>query len=167
MIVTFPMKSNPNVSLLAWTTTPWTLPSNLALCVNENLVYVKIKGTFFMVRVNPLFGTSVRRLLFIPTDVKKNKMFILMKARLDYVYKSEDDYQIVEEFLGFQLKGEKYEPIFPYFSNVSILHQIKSIVKICALILQKYAYCISMHIFDTESKKKNHYFLSATKYLGR
>lgn len=30
--------------MLAWTTTPWTLPSNLALCVNENLVYVKVKG---------------------------------------------------------------------------------------------------------------------------
>lgn len=46
VIVAFPLVKNPSVSLLAWTTTPWTLPSNLALCVNENLVYVKIKGRF-------------------------------------------------------------------------------------------------------------------------
>lgn len=44
VIVTFPLINHPGVSLLAWTTTPWTLPSNLALCVNENLVYVKVKG---------------------------------------------------------------------------------------------------------------------------
>lgn len=43
-----------------------------------------------------------------------------MKARLDYVFKSEDEYQIMEEFLGFELKGEKYQPIFPYFAHVSI-----------------------------------------------
>ncbi len=54
------------------------------------------------------------------SDVKKNKLFILMKSRLDYVFKSEDDYQILEEFLGYGLKGEKYEPIFPYFAHVSI-----------------------------------------------
>lgn len=42
-----------------------------------------------------------------------------MKARLDYVFKSEEEYQIMEEFLGFELKGEKYIPIFPYFAHVS------------------------------------------------
>lgn len=41
--VTFPLVSDPNVSLVAWTTTPWTLPSNLALCVNADFDYVKIK----------------------------------------------------------------------------------------------------------------------------
>ena len=44
VIVSFPLDEDPSVSLLAWTTTPWTLPSNLALCVNAALDYVKVKG---------------------------------------------------------------------------------------------------------------------------
>lgn len=50
IIVSFPIISNnnssmfDNTSMLAWTTTPWTLPSNLALCVNENIDYVKFQG---------------------------------------------------------------------------------------------------------------------------
>ena len=40
--ITFPLKTNPSVKFLAWTTTPWTLPSNLALAVNPDLSYVKV-----------------------------------------------------------------------------------------------------------------------------
>lgn len=43
MTVAFPLVNEPEVSLLAWTTTPWTLPSNLALCVNPDYEYVQIK----------------------------------------------------------------------------------------------------------------------------
>lgn len=42
-MVAFPIVGDPqNAAFVAWTTTPWTLPSNLALCVNENFVYVKV-----------------------------------------------------------------------------------------------------------------------------
>jgi isoleucyl-tRNA synthetase len=41
-VVSFPLVNDPNVALLAWTTTPWTLPSNVALCVNVAFDYVKI-----------------------------------------------------------------------------------------------------------------------------
>lgn len=44
MTVSFPLEEDPDVSLVAWTTTPWTLPSNLALCVNPELQYVKLRG---------------------------------------------------------------------------------------------------------------------------
>ncbi len=44
MIVNFPLVENEEVALIAWTTTPWTLPSNLALCVNPEFLYVKVKG---------------------------------------------------------------------------------------------------------------------------
>uniref|UniRef100_A0A8C9Z8D6 isoleucine--tRNA ligase n=1 Tax=Sander lucioperca TaxID=283035 RepID=A0A8C9Z8D6_SANLU len=44
VIVTFPLVGNEDVALIAWTTTPWTLPSNLALCVNPEFLYVKVKG---------------------------------------------------------------------------------------------------------------------------
>ncbi len=42
--VSFPLVDDPQTKLVAWTTTPWTLPSNLALCVNANSIYVKILG---------------------------------------------------------------------------------------------------------------------------
>uniref|UniRef100_A0A671U4L8 Isoleucine--tRNA ligase, cytoplasmic n=1 Tax=Sparus aurata TaxID=8175 RepID=A0A671U4L8_SPAAU len=44
VIVNFPLVGNEDVALIAWTTTPWTLPSNLALCVNPEFLYVKVKG---------------------------------------------------------------------------------------------------------------------------
>lgn len=44
VIVNFPLLEDESVCLIAWTTTPWTLPSNLALCVNPELIYVKVKG---------------------------------------------------------------------------------------------------------------------------
>ena len=43
IIITFPLKDEPNVEFLAWTTTPWTLPSNLALSVNPTFTYVQIE----------------------------------------------------------------------------------------------------------------------------
>ena len=44
VIISFPLDDDPDVSLIAWTTTPWTLPSNLALVVHPDLQYVKIRG---------------------------------------------------------------------------------------------------------------------------
>jgi hypothetical protein len=46
VIVSFPLEEDPNVLMVAWTTTPWTLPSNLALCVHPDLDYVKVQGEF-------------------------------------------------------------------------------------------------------------------------
>lgn len=44
VVISFPMKSKPGVSILAWTTTPWTLPSNIALCVHPEYEYVLVEG---------------------------------------------------------------------------------------------------------------------------
>lgn len=44
VVVTFPLADEPDTAVLAWTTTPWTLPSNLGLCVHPDMGYVKIKG---------------------------------------------------------------------------------------------------------------------------
>ena len=62
VIVTFPLIDEPDVSLVAWTTTPWTLPSNLALCVNPEMDYVKIR------------------------DVAKGNVYILAEVRLPELY---------------------------------------------------------------------------------
>ncbi|TRY85096.1 hypothetical protein DNTS_023042 [Danionella cerebrum] len=91
VIVTFPLLEDESVSFLAWTTTPWTLPSNLALCVNPELVYVKVR------------------------DNSSEKIYILMEARLVALFKSEAEYTILERFPGKTLKGKKYKPLFDYF----------------------------------------------------
>uniref|UniRef100_A0A8C5PK40 Isoleucine--tRNA ligase, cytoplasmic n=1 Tax=Leptobrachium leishanense TaxID=445787 RepID=A0A8C5PK40_9ANUR len=91
VIVTFPLLEDSNVSLVAWTTTPWTLPSNLALCVNPELIYVKLK------------------------DMSNGNKYILMEARLSSLYKAENEYEILERFPGDTLKGKKYKPLFDYF----------------------------------------------------
>ncbi|KAM5260283.1 isoleucine--tRNA ligase, cytoplasmic isoform 2-T3 [Hipposideros larvatus] len=91
VFVTFPLEEDENTSLVAWTTTPWTLPSNLALCVNPDMQYVTIK------------------------DAVRGKLFILMEARLSALYKLESDYEILERFPGASLKGKKYRPLFDYF----------------------------------------------------
>lgn len=44
VFISFPLDESPDVSMIAWTTTPWTLPSNLALVVNPEMDYVKVKG---------------------------------------------------------------------------------------------------------------------------
>lgn len=93
-MVSFPLVNEPLVSLVAWTTTPWTLPSNLALCVNPTLIYVKIKDL-------------------------NDKIFILMEARLDSLFKKKEDYIILDKFPGEKLKGLKYTPLFSYFVRVS------------------------------------------------
>uniref|UniRef100_U3IDS0 Isoleucine--tRNA ligase, cytoplasmic n=1 Tax=Anas platyrhynchos platyrhynchos TaxID=8840 RepID=U3IDS0_ANAPP len=72
VIVSFPLDEDASISLVAWTTTPWTLPSNLALCVNPELQYVKLR------------------------DNATGKIYILMESRLIALYKSDTEYEILE-----------------------------------------------------------------------
>nr|CAD2133310.1 unnamed protein product [Meloidogyne enterolobii] len=92
--VAFPLVENSKRSFVAWTTTPWTLPSNLALCVNPNLVYAVI------------------------LDVKTQKEYIMLKERLSELYKSANLYKIIETIKGSELAGKEYIPPFPYFLNL-------------------------------------------------
>lgn len=82
-----------NAHLLVWTTTPWTLPSNLALALAEKESYVQIK------------------------DKDTEEMYILAKERLAAYYKSEDEYEIVKQMQGSDLIGKTYEPVLPYFAG--------------------------------------------------
>jgi isoleucyl-tRNA synthetase len=90
--VLFKSKEDPNTYFAAWTTTPWTLPSNLSLCVHPEIEYVKVK------------------------DLEKDIFIILAKSRLE-AYKKNLKYEEVEFFSGKDLKGKKYEPLFPYFNH--------------------------------------------------
>ncbi|RMD46210.1 isoleucine--tRNA ligase [Candidatus Pacearchaeota archaeon] len=78
---------------LAWTTTPWTLPSNLALSVNPNIEYAYIK------------------------DKSDGTVYLLARELIGNFFRSEDEYEIIETLSGRKLEGLEYEPIFPYFSD--------------------------------------------------
>jgi len=81
-----------NAYMSAWTTTPWTLPSNLALCVNLNITYVKVRDT----------------------DI--DKIIYLAKDRLEAVGKGKN-LEVLSEHSGSELVGKTYEPLFPYFAD--------------------------------------------------
>ena len=94
-IAKFKIEGEKNKYILAWTTTPWTLPSNLALCVNKSYNYVEIKANI---------GTE---------EEPKFENYILAKDLLEKVVK-DMPYEIVDEFKGEKLLGIKYEPLMPF-----------------------------------------------------
>lgn len=104
--VSFPMVDDPSVSLLAWTTTPWTLPSNLALCVNPVMDYVKIKDK---TRDGRMFILLEKRLAQIFPEVAKADCTDERKSEL---------FDILERMPGSSLVGTRYIPLFPYYASL-------------------------------------------------
>jgi len=82
------------VYILAWTTTPWTLPSNTALCVGPKIDYVAVKGQ------NPY--------------TKEQAIYILAEARLAAYFKSEEEYEVLVRMKGTDLVGLHYQQLFPW-----------------------------------------------------
>jgi len=83
--VRFRLKKDPKTSILAWTTTPWTLPGNVALAVDDEIDYIKVRdGDGFL---------------------------ILAEARLAVLNESPE---VVERMKGRDLVGLEYEPLYPY-----------------------------------------------------
>jgi isoleucyl-tRNA synthetase len=89
-------KMPPNTYLLAWTTTPWTLPSNLALTLGADIDYV------------------------LAEDNSTHDHYILAQARLPAYYKDQSEYTILWSAKGAQLAGLRYEPLFPYFADTAM-----------------------------------------------
>ncbi len=85
VVVKFPIIDKPKTFFLAWTTTPWTLPGNVALAVNPNLSYIEVQ-----------IGDEIYIL-----GVGKEKEILADK-----------DYKINRQLLGRELVGLKYEPLF-------------------------------------------------------
>ena len=94
-IAKFKVKGKENTYILAWTTTPWTLPSNLALCVNKSYTYAEVK-------VNA--GTE---------EEPKYENYILAKDLISSVLKDKE-YELVKEFKGEELLGTEYEQLMPF-----------------------------------------------------
>lgn len=85
VFVRFPVEGAKDTYLLAWTTTPWTLPSNVALCVNPNENYATIESD----------GTK----------------YILAEALIPTLF---EDYKVIGVVKGKQLEGKKYVPLYTY-----------------------------------------------------
>jgi isoleucyl-tRNA synthetase len=99
--VKFPVLDEPETFFLAWTTTPWTLPGNVALAVNPKVTYVKVHLE----------------------DEKAHGIYIFAKERLLSVLESfpNASYEILDEFLGEKLLGKSYMPIFDFYSEAKDL----------------------------------------------
>ncbi|MCC6517040.1 MAG: isoleucine--tRNA ligase [Chitinophagales bacterium] len=103
---------NEDYYFLAWTTTPWTLPSNTALAVGANIEYVLIKT------INPYTHTSVQ--LILAKDLL-HKYFQAENENKDFATYQNDGkqlpYQHLATFLGRDLKGIRYEQLLPFDAN--------------------------------------------------
>lgn len=92
--VKFPLKDQQDTYILAWTTTPWTLPGNVALAVGPDIEYVLVEAD---------------------TDKGKEK-YILAKELLENVM-GDIKYEILDELTSKDLEGREYEPLFPFYKN--------------------------------------------------
>ena len=89
------LAKEPTVYLLIWTTTPWTLPENLAICAGASIDYVAVRD--------------------LTDDARP--IYIMAQARLPHIFKKPEQYETVVTFKGDALKGTTYEPMFPYFAD--------------------------------------------------
>lgn len=92
LIVKFKVLGKDNEYILAWTTTPWTLPSNLALCVNPNEKYVR----------------------FTIEGDENNTVYIMAEALIKSVFGEDAKANILNEYTGEELKGTEYEPLYSF-----------------------------------------------------
>ncbi|KAK0625988.1 tRNA synthetases class I-domain-containing protein [Immersiella caudata] len=93
VVVSFPLLKDPDTALLAWTTTPWTLPSHTGLAAHPDFEYIKIH------------------------DEKSGKNYILLEKLLGTLYKDpkKAKYKVMEKLKGKDMLGWQYEPLFNYF----------------------------------------------------
>ena len=80
-----------NTTILAWTTTPWTIPANMALAVGENIEYILVKNN--------------------------DEHFIVAKNRAETVFKGKGEYEVIQEMTGADLAGLSYVPPFDFYKN--------------------------------------------------
>jgi isoleucyl-tRNA synthetase len=78
---------------LVWTTTPWTLPSNLAICAGPDIDYVSVR------------------------DAESKEVFLLAESRLSAYYKKPEQYELLKKYKGAELAEITYEPLFAYFKD--------------------------------------------------
>jgi isoleucyl-tRNA synthetase len=91
LTIKFELEDEKDTYLLVWTTTPWTLFSNLACVVHPKIIYLKIRSK------------------------EDDKCYILSKNRVSNYFKDPESYEILSTFEGAQLYHQKYRPLFNHF----------------------------------------------------
>ena len=92
VFVRMPLVDKPGTSLLVWTTTPWTLPGNVAVAAHPDVEYVTVERAM---------------------EGGKTERLILARALLEKVFR-EEEVKILDTFKGKKLKGQKYHPLFTF-----------------------------------------------------
>jgi len=95
VLVAFPVIGQDNLNLVIYTTTPWTLPSNLLIAVHKGYEYTVI------------------------LDEKSGKQYVMLESGLSMMYKDlkKAKYKVVKKLKGQEMIGWKYEPLFKYFAE--------------------------------------------------
>ena len=93
VIVRFPLRDEPGVSFLAWTTTPWTLPGNATLAVGPDVVYVQVEG---------------------PGPNGEPEQLILAEGLVAQVLEEPDRYCVLRRLRGSELAGRHYVPLYTF-----------------------------------------------------
>lgn len=93
------------LTIIAWTTTPWTLPSNLALAINKDIQYSILKND--------------------------NDAIIIAKSLIEKYNNELANYQLVKDIKGTELIGIKYQPLFPYLSQIKEVINSNNCFRIC------------------------------------
>ncbi|HVU14478.1 MAG TPA: isoleucine--tRNA ligase [Phototrophicaceae bacterium] len=99
VFVRFPLRDKPGVYFLVWTTTPWTLPANVALAVGENVNYVQVEG--------PVHEGGEH-------DGNETEQLILAEDLLKSALIHPDEYKIVKRYKGKDLLGMSYSPLYTF-----------------------------------------------------
>ena len=94
VFVRFPLRDKPGVYFLVWTTTPWTLPANVALAVGEKLDYVQVEGP--------------------SPDGEGTEQLILAASLMEKVLIHPEDYKVVKRMKGSELLGQHYSPLYTF-----------------------------------------------------
>lgn len=96
VFVRFPLREKPGVYFLVWTTTPWTLPANVALAIGENIDYVQVEGSI---------GDG---------EGEATEQLILAAALVEKVLKNPENYKVVKRFKGKDLLNTSYNPLYTF-----------------------------------------------------
>jgi isoleucyl-tRNA synthetase len=108
VFIRLPLVDKPDTSLLVWTTTPWTLPANVAVAAHPDVDYVTVE----------------RALPDIPAGAKGGtERLILAEALLEKVFRGEP-VKVVDHFKGKKLKGMKYRPLFTFMPLEKPAHYV-------------------------------------------
>jgi isoleucyl-tRNA synthetase len=122
VVVSFPIIDDPdNAAFLAWTTTPWTLPSNLALCVHPTLTYVRLRDA----KTKAVYIVSTNRIVQLFNKYKPKKSTPPAATPAANAGEKTDPsadlpvsnelFDVLAFYKGSELVGKKYTPLFRYF----------------------------------------------------